>query len=124
MPTPACLWCGDVGLHLHEEIDLLVRGGNYGWDYREGVIAGPHSRPPTSAHFIEPVWDYDHSQGLSRYRRICYHGKTFPELEGKYLFGDYVFGKIWALTPDGDKPVDRASRHADRPGCGSRLHRA
>lgn len=111
------LWCGDVGLHLHEEIDILVSGGNYGWDYREGVIAGPHARPPKAAQFIEPVWDYNHSQGLSITGGLVCHGTSYPELEGKYLFGDYVYGKIWALEPDGDKPVgpERVTQIAQAP---------
>jgi glucose/arabinose dehydrogenase len=104
-PATGALWCGDVGLHDREEIDLITRGGNYGWNYREGIIAGPRRGPPDAAHFIEPLWDYDHTVGASITGGFVYHGKNFPELEGKYLFGDYVLGKIWALTPDGDKPV-------------------
>jgi glucose/arabinose dehydrogenase len=104
-PPTGWLWCADVGLHLHEEIDLIVRGGNFGWDYREGLIAGPHASPPPGAKFIEPIWDYDHTQGISITGGFVYHGKNCPELEGKYLFGDYGFGKIWALDPDGDKAV-------------------
>jgi glucose/arabinose dehydrogenase len=105
-PETGRLWCGDVGLHDREEIDLIVRGGNYGWDYREGTIAGPHRGPPAAAQFIPPLWDYDHSEGLSITGGFVYHGKKFPELAGKYLFGDFVLGKIWALTPDGEKSVD------------------
>ena len=104
-PATGRLWCGDVGLHLREEVDVIVRGGNYGWNYREGAIAGPAGRPPAGVHFVEPVWDYEHSQGLCIVGGFIYHGKTFPELEGKYLFADYNLGKVWALDPDGDKPV-------------------
>jgi glucose/arabinose dehydrogenase len=106
-PATGLLWCGDVGLHEREEIDVIVRGGNYGWDYREGGIAGPHGRAPDAAHFIEPVWEYDHSLGLSITGGFVYHGKNFPELEGKYLFSDYVLGTLWALAPDGAKSVGR-----------------
>ncbi|HWA09020.1 MAG TPA: PQQ-dependent sugar dehydrogenase [Opitutaceae bacterium] len=106
-PATGWLWCADVGLHLHEEIDLIVRGGNYGWDYREGVIAGPSaSHMPADGKFIEPIWDYDHSTGISITGGFVYHGAAYPELEGKYLFGDYGFGKIWALEPDGSKAVN------------------
>jgi glucose/arabinose dehydrogenase len=101
------LWCGDVGLHEHEEIDVITRGGNYGWDYREGVIAGPHRRPPAGVNFIEPIWDYAHPEGISITGGFVYHGKMWPELEGKYLFADYGIGQVWALDPDGDKPVKR-----------------
>jgi glucose/arabinose dehydrogenase len=102
------LWCGDVGLHLREEIDLIVRGGNYGWDFREGIIPGPSGPPPTAARFIEPIWDYDHNEGISITGGFVYHGKNLPGLEGKYLFADYGFGKVWALDPDGDKSVTKS----------------
>jgi glucose/arabinose dehydrogenase len=101
------LWAADVGQRLHEEVDLIVRGGNYGWSYREGASAFDRGlkNPPAAAKFIAPIWDYPHSQGLSITGGFVYHGTRCPELEGKYIFGDYVFGHIWALTPDGDKPV-------------------
>ena len=103
-PATGRLWCGDVGQNLHEEIDLIVRGGNYGWNFREGNFPF-RGTPPAGAKFTDPIWDYPHSQGLSITGGLVYHGKLFPELEGKYLFADYAFGRLWALTPDGDKPV-------------------
>lgn len=111
------LWCGDIGLHGHEEIDLVERGANYGWDYREGVGRGLRSAPK-GLSFAEPVWDYDHSEGLSITGGFVYHGENFPELEGKYLCGDYALGKIWALTPDGRNSVghDRVVQIAKMPG--------
>jgi glucose/arabinose dehydrogenase len=118
-PATGWLWCGDVGLHEHEEIDVITRGGNYGWDYREGVGLGVHGRAPAAAQFIEPVWDYDHALGFSVTGGFVYHGKNFPELEGKYLCGDYVVGKIWAIAPDGQKLVgsDRVIQIAKVPGA-------
>ncbi|MEO6569752.1 MAG: PQQ-dependent sugar dehydrogenase [Opitutaceae bacterium] len=113
------LWCGDVGLHEHEEINLIVRGGNYGWDYREGIGSGVRKGPPAAAQFVNPIWDYDHTVGLSITGGFVYHGQTFPRLEGNYLCGDYVLGKIWAISPDGQKPVgnDRVVQIAKVPGA-------
>ncbi|HEX2854957.1 MAG TPA: PQQ-dependent sugar dehydrogenase [Opitutaceae bacterium] len=117
-PATGLLWCGDVGLHEHEEVDIIERGGNYGWNFREGVGRGTRGRPPAGTRFIDPVWDYDHAQGLSVTGGFVYRGKNFPELEGKYLFGDYVNGKIWALTPDGNKPArpEQVEQIAKVPG--------
>lgn len=100
------LWCGDVGLKLREEIDVIVRGGNYGWNYREGIKAGPRASAPAGAKFIEPIWDYDRSQGISVTGGLVYRGKKYPDLVGKYLFADFGMNRLWALDPDGEKPVD------------------
>lgn len=102
------LWCGDVGQNLHEEIDVIVRGGNYGWNFREGNYPF-RGTPPAEAKFVEPIWDYLHS--LSEPKKsitggfVC-RGPGAGALEGKYLFADYVTSEVWALTPDGTKPVD------------------
>lgn len=111
------LWCGDVGQNQHEEIDLIVRGGNYGWNFREGNFPF-RGTPPPEAKFIEPIWDYPHSQGISVTGGLVYHGKAHPDLEGKYLFADFGFPRLWALTPDGDKPVgaERVRQIAAVPG--------
>ena len=107
-PATGWLWCADVGQSKHEEVDLITRGGNYGWSYREGKFPF-NGRPPAGAKFAEPVWDYSHSDGVSITGGLVSHGKRYPELEGKYLFADFGSGILWALQPDGDRPVD-ASR--------------
>ena len=106
-PATGWLWCGDVGQDLHEEVDLLVRGGNYGWNFREGNFPFRRGAPP-GAKFTDPVWDYPHTPADPKKcitGGLVYHGERCADLEGKYLFADYVTGEIWALTPDGNKPV-------------------
>ena len=105
-PATGRLWCGDVGQERHEEVDIIVRGGNYGWNFREGNFPFRHDAP-AAAKFVDPIWDYSHSEGLCIIGGLVYHGTNYPELEGKYLFADYNFPKIWALDPDGDRPVHR-----------------
>jgi glucose/arabinose dehydrogenase len=102
------LWCADVGQGDREEIDVIVRGGNYGWNYREGAIARPGSNSPpaaASATFLPPIWDYPRSQGQSVTGGFVYRGPLHPALLGKYLFADFASGRIWALDPDGENPV-------------------
>ncbi len=118
------LWLGDVGQGAREEIDLIVRGGNYGWSYREGFIAGPRANPPAAATatFIAPIWDYPNpSQGLSVTGGFVYRGAKIPALVGQYLFADFVSGRIWALNPDGENPVaaDRVQLLATDGGISS-----
>lgn len=94
------LWAADVGQNLYEEINLIEKGGNYGWNRREGLhpfgARGTGPRP----EFIEPIWEYHHDIGKSITGGHVYRGKQLPELEGAYLYGDYVSGKLWALRYD------------------------
>ncbi|MBL9188427.1 MAG: PQQ-dependent sugar dehydrogenase [Opitutaceae bacterium] len=118
------LWLGDVGQGTREEINVIVRGGNYGWSYREGFIAGPRANPPAaaSATFLPPIWDYPNpAQGLSVTGGLVYRGPRLPALVGKYVFGDFVSGRIWALEPDGENPVaaDRVQQIATDGGVSS-----
>jgi glucose/arabinose dehydrogenase len=90
-------WLADVGQNLFEEIDLIVKGGNYGWNVREGLhpfgAKGVGVRPDV----IDPIWEYHHDIGKSITGGPVYRGERLPELEGHYLYADYVSGRIWAL---------------------------
>jgi glucose/arabinose dehydrogenase len=100
------LWAADVGQNLYEEINLIVKGGNYGWRPREGLHPfGPDGTGPRP-DLIEPIWEYHHDVGRSITGGTVYRGPRLPELEGLYLYADYVTGKIWALRYDeGQKRV-------------------
>jgi glucose/arabinose dehydrogenase len=93
------IWIGDVGQDLWEEIDILQRGGNYGWSSREGTH-GFDKRSPVGSDPIEPVWEYDHQVGKSITGGFVYRGSRLDELQGAYLYADFVTGKIWALKYD------------------------
>ncbi|MFN0051613.1 MAG: PQQ-dependent sugar dehydrogenase [Planctomycetales bacterium] len=94
------LWCADVGQNLWEEIDLIVKGGNYGWNLREGAHTFGAKGSGPRGDLIEPIWEYDHLIGSSITGGVVYRGKKLPMLEGKYLYADYVTGKLWALKYD------------------------
>jgi glucose/arabinose dehydrogenase len=94
------LWCADVGQNLWEEIDLIVKGGNYGWNLREGAHTFGAEGVGLRADLIEPIWEYDHQVGSSITGGLVYRGKKIPELVGKYVYADYITGKIWALKYD------------------------
>ncbi len=95
------LWCGDVGQELFEEVNVISKGGNYGWSNREGTH--PFGNRPAvdgvSAP-IDPVWEYDHTAGKSITGGRVYNLDRIPQLKGKYIYADYVTGSIWALTYD------------------------
>lgn len=100
--STGALFIADVGQGEWEEINFLpfpLRPGlNFGWDYREGSHPF-QGTPPPGLTFIEPVTEYDHSQGCSVTGGYVYRGQALPEWYGVYLFADYCNGKVWGLLP-------------------------
>lgn len=95
------LWVADVGQNEREEIDRVVPGGNYGWRCREGTAAYNMNGCPSSG-LIEPVYDYPHADGnVSITGGAVYRGAGIPALQGRYVFGDFASGRIWALRDNG-----------------------
>ena len=92
------LWCGDVGQDRLEEVDLLVKGGNYGWNVMEG---SEHFRKNAEvpSDVIAPVAEYPHRDGVSVTGGHVYRGKALPEIQGAYVYGDFATFRIWAVTP-------------------------
>jgi glucose/arabinose dehydrogenase len=97
------LWAGDVGQNLYEEVDLIVKGGNYGWSVREGLHPFGPDGSDVRKDLIDPIWEYHHDLGKCIIGGHVYRGSRVPELEGYYLYGDYVTGQLWALRYDKDK---------------------
>ena len=95
------LWLADVGQYAWEEVNIIERGGNYGWRIREGAHCFNPSSGCQTSSLIDPVAEYDHSQGFSITGGYVYRGTTISELIGSYLFGDFGTGRIWALDSDG-----------------------
>jgi uncharacterized repeat protein (TIGR03806 family) len=98
------LWLGDVGQGAREEIDRIQRGGNYGWNCREGLIAYPGAPASCSAAstYVDPVYDYQHDlSGASVTGGYVYRGGALPALAGRYVFGDFISGQIWGLNANG-----------------------
>ncbi len=95
-------WAADVGQDRWEEINLIVAGGNYGWNRREGRHAFPPSAGADAPHdsWIEPIWEYDHEVGKSITGGSVYRGTSVPALSGAYVYADFVSGKVWALAYD------------------------
>jgi glucose/arabinose dehydrogenase/sugar lactone lactonase YvrE len=94
------LWAADVGQNLYEEVNIIDRGGNYGWNRRESFHPFGPKGVGVNKDMIDPIWEYHHDVGKSITGGSVYRGKKLPELDGHYIYGDYVTTKIWALKYD------------------------
>lgn len=95
------LWVGDVGQDKWEEVDTVARGGNYGWRCREGAHNYlPGSIGCSTAATIDPVAEYDHTQGSAITGGYVYRGPQDTPFKGRYIFGDSGSGRIWAWIPE------------------------
>jgi uncharacterized repeat protein (TIGR03806 family) len=92
------LWVGDVGQGAWEEIDVVTNGGNYGWRCREGAhdFNSGGTTGCSAGGLIDPVAEYDRSGGFSVTGGYVYRGTQSTNLVGRYLFGDFGSGRIWA----------------------------
>ncbi len=104
-PVTGFLLAGDVGQGSWEEIDLIENGKNYGWRCYEGN----HSYDLSGCNYPEyiyPIWEYSSNSGseCSITGGYIYRGAGVPQLEGKYIYGDYCSNKIWALSYNGITP--------------------
>jgi glucose/arabinose dehydrogenase len=102
-PVTGWLWAGDVGQGDWEEIDIIQNGKNYGWRCYEGNH--PYNLTGCNGTYESPVWEYSHSLGFSITGGYVYRGQNVPELFGKYIYGDYVSTRVWALEYDGVNPT-------------------
>ncbi|MDG2093870.1 MAG: PQQ-dependent sugar dehydrogenase [Phycisphaerales bacterium] len=97
------LWAGDVGQNKWEEVDLIEKGGNYGWRLREGKH--DFNKPEGSnVDVIDPIVEYPRTAGGSITGGFVYRGDDIPGLDGAYVFSDYMSGRVWGtlIQPDGE----------------------
>lgn len=107
-PVTGWLFAGDVGQNAREEIDVIKKGGNYGWNVMEGTICTPGvNRTCKPKGFEAPIIDYPRSEGTTVTGGYVYRGSAIPALCGVYLYGDYGSGRIWGLRYDGSAVIEQ-----------------
>jgi glucose/arabinose dehydrogenase len=99
------LFAGEVGQNKFEEVDIITKGGNYGWRSIEGLHSF-NEDDPKPVKPISPILEYPHTEGLSITGGFVYRGKAMPGLNGKYIFGD-MMGPVWVLSPAADNTWKR-----------------
>ena len=117
---------GDVGQSLWEEVTFVPKGGNLGWNIREGDDCFRSHKPCSDANLVAPVYTYGRREGKSITGGVIYWGTSLKSLRGKYIFGDFVSGRLWAMdlpAPGHSKlsqPILALGRWAISPSCFAR----
>ena len=99
------LYCGDVGQNRLDEISIIEKGKNYGWRVKEGTLdfQGPKQE---GVEYVKPIAEYGRKEGLSVTGGYVYRGKI-KELQGVYLYCDYMTNNFWGLRYDGKKVKEK-----------------
>ncbi|WP_256758780.1 sorbosone dehydrogenase family protein [Cohnella sp. WQ 127256] len=100
------LWAADVGQNRYEEINLIEKGKNYGWRIQEGMECFNPEDGCTKEGLEQPLFTYDHDQGISITGGYVYRGKQLPKLIGSYIYADYGTGLVWALQQRKDGTIE------------------
>ncbi|MDO1511749.1 PQQ-dependent sugar dehydrogenase [Maribacter confluentis] len=99
------IWTGDVGQDQKEEIDLIEKGGNYGWNSLEGTSCYKEADCAVDGTIL-PLYEYGHENNdKSITGGYVYRGNNVPELNGYYVYGDFISGRIWALDKSGNNQL-------------------
>jgi uncharacterized repeat protein (TIGR03806 family) len=93
------LWLNDVGQSTLEEVDKVTLGGNYGWRCFEGTNTF-NATCGTNPNPLPPIAQYGRTLGFSTTGGVVYRGSAIPNLNGRYLFGDFGSGNLWNISRD------------------------
>lgn len=105
--TSGELWMADVGQNRFEEVNIVRRGLNYGWNTIEGSSCFKPSRGCDAQGLEMPIAEYGREGGCSVTGGYVYRGKWLSSLYGAYIYGDFCSGKIWALRHDGNQIIEQ-----------------
>ena len=96
------LWIADVGQNAWEEISWGVAGGDFGWNTLEGSNCFDPQTGCSTDGTVLPVWEYPHggSTGFSITGGYVATGTGCSDLDGRYVYGDFITGNVWALAFD------------------------
>lgn len=96
-PADGRLFVGDVGQDTWEEVSIVRRGGNYGWNVREGFAPFSEEYRRSGEQYLDPVFAYEHGLGFSVTGGHVYRGSRSKSFQGVYVFGDYNTRRVWGM---------------------------
>ena len=98
---------------------MIPRGGNLGWNTTEGPTCFGKQPPCGQERFVKPLYSYGRDDGQSITGGLVYGGGQIQALKGRYVFGDFVSGRLWALTLSGPGTgkVHSLGRWPMNPSC-------
>lgn len=96
-PLGGDLYVGDVGQDVWEEVNIVRRGGNYGWNVREGFAPFSEEYRREGETYLDPLFAYQHGLGFSVTGGHVYRGTRSDSFRGVYIFGDYNTRRVWGL---------------------------
>lgn len=102
-PVGGDLYVGDVGQDLWEEVSLVKRGGNYGWNVREGFASFSDEYRRDDETYLDPIFAYRHGLGFSVTGGHVYRGDRSESFQGVYIFGDYNTRRVWGMRQQGGR---------------------
>ena len=105
-PQTGALWVADVGQGAWEEINIIEKGQNYGWNVMEGTDCFSPNTGCDETGLRLPLVQYGRGSNCAVIGGYVYRGDVIPSLDGAYVYGDYCSGKIWALRSDGQRATE------------------
>lgn len=99
-PLTGDLWEGDVGQDLFEEVNIVRRGGNYGWNTLEGFEPYSSKYRRDGEQYVPPIFAYTRKYGASVTGGFVYRADPTSPFYGAYVFGDYQSSRIFCLTQE------------------------
>ena len=105
------LLVADVGQNAFEEVNLVAPKDNLGWNTREAAHCFPEGRECDASGLVDPIYEYPHREGKSITGGHVSTSPAIPGIEGMYVFGDFVTGRLWAIpVPDAADGTQVASK--------------
>ncbi len=97
-PLTGDLWVADLGQERGDEVDIVRRGENYGWNVYEGFELFSNQHRRTNAAYAMPLFAGWRKHGVCMVGGHVYRGDKRSSFHGVYVFGDYQSKRIWGLT--------------------------